>query len=90
MTMEDGALNHSLLLAFDSDEPAFARGFELGRIWTLLQSSPDDEVSEHAHASNAEMLLRMAEATGRQLHTVDLDDTWVLATYAASTGLDST
>jgi hypothetical protein len=72
---------HSLVLAFDSSTPAFARGVEVGRLWEQLKS--DEPVRQEVHASNAEMLLRMAEATGRPLKADPLDDTWLLANFDA-------
>ena len=54
--------------------PEFARGFECGRLWALLRAEPDEEVEEYVHAENAEMLLRMAEATERHVQTEDVAD----------------
>lgn len=73
---------HGLLLEFDRDNPEFVRGFELGRIWALLRGCPGDAIEEYAHASNAEMLLRMGEATGREVRSVELGDEWLLASFA--------
>lgn len=73
--------HHDLLLAFDTDDVEFARGFEIGTLWVKLRASPDEAITEHVHASNAEMLARMSEATNRHLQTVELDDCWVIATY---------
>lgn len=73
---------HSLLLAFDTDDAQFARGFEVGRLWALLRATPDDEpVMEVAHARNAEMLMRLAEATGRGVSAELHDDVWLTATF---------
>ena len=79
----EGALHHELLLAFDTDGEEFVRGFEVGRLWMMLREFPDMEVEETLHASNAEMLLRLAEATKRHVRTRDLDPTWVTATFSA-------
>lgn len=73
---------HGHLLSFDSDAPEFSRGFEAGRIWTLLRERPDEPVAEYAHAVNAEMLMRMAEATGRQFEAEDLGDDWLEVRFA--------
>ncbi len=72
---------HSLLLAFDTPGSDFVRGVEVGRLWERLKS--DDPVVEQVHASNAEMLLRMSEATGRALRADILDDEWLLAHFDA-------
>jgi hypothetical protein len=70
----------SLVLAFDTPGADFVRGVEVGRLWEQLKTA--EPVVEHVHASNAEMLLRMAEATGRALEADILDDTWLLARFA--------
>ena len=74
---------HACLLAFDTEEREFARGFEIGRLWALLRMSPpEDEITEYAHGKNAEMLLRMGEATGRRVTSEELGDEWLLATFS--------
>jgi hypothetical protein len=87
--MTDQPLDGTLLLPFDSADPEFARGFECGRLWALLRAEPDAEVEEYVHAANAEMLLRMAEATDRHVQTEDVDDVWVIATFTAAVPVDS-
>ena len=74
---------HGLLLPFDSDDPQFARGFELGHLWALLRELRDETVTELVHASNTEMLIRIAEATGREFAAKILDETWLEITFAA-------
>jgi hypothetical protein len=73
---------HSLLLAFDTSDPEFGRGFEAGRLWQLLQSDAE-ELVEYLHASNAEMAMRMAEATGRNFQAEELDATWMEIIFTA-------
>lgn len=53
---------HDLALAFDTDDPQFARGFEAGRIWTLMQQDPAALIGQPIHATNVEMVVRMMEA----------------------------
>lgn len=77
---------HTCLLAFDTDDGEFARGFEAGRLWALLRTT-EDEVVATVHASNAEMILRLSEATGRHVQAVDLDETWIEATFAEVDGV---
>lgn len=72
---------HTCLLPFDTDDAEFARGFEAGRLWTLLRAS-DDEVVEGIHASNAEMAIRLAEATERSVVATDLGHDWLEATFS--------
>lgn len=61
------------VLPFESDDPEFVRGFECGRIWALL-AQHEQPLKVLAHKSNAEMLLRMAESTGRPVQTEEMDD----------------
>lgn len=82
--MNDSA-GHACLLPFDTDDAEFARGFETGRLWALLQTT-DDEIIETVHARNAEMILRLAEATDRQVQAVDLDEHWIEATFSGVDG----
>src|SRR6202034_2736157 len=77
-TMQENG--HSLVLALDTNTSDFVRGVEVGRLWEQLKS--DEPVRQEVHASNAEMLLRMAEATCRQLRADSLDETWLLARFA--------
>jgi hypothetical protein len=72
---------YGCLLPFDSDDPEFARGFELGRLWELLRERPEDEVLEYAHAANAEMLIRLGEATSRRVRSEELGGGWLSVTF---------
>lgn len=85
--MQDEA--HSLLVAFDRDDPAFVDGFELGRLWAALRAAPEEVVAVEVHARNAEMLIRIAEATGRVVRSEELDEVWLTATYAPAGVLES-
>ncbi len=69
---------YGCLLAFDTDNAEFARGFEAGRVWQRLQLDPE-AFAEAVHARNTEMLLRMAEAQNRTVvgHMHDAEWTWV-------------
>lgn len=72
------------LLAFDTDDPEFARGFEAGRLWTLLRESPDEPIDANVSATNAEMVLRIAEATGRRVHSEELGLDWLHVRFGVS------
>lgn len=61
---------YSLRLPFDNDDPMFVRGVELGRLWQLAQDP-------RVHATNREMIIRVAEATDREFKIESVDDTWV-------------
>lgn len=65
-----------LLLAFDSDDPEFTRGFEAGRLWEMVKD-PDTEWPQLVHAVNAEMVMRMCESEGREFRAGLVDDEWV-------------
>ena len=71
---------HALLLTFDTDELEFARGFEAGRIWAMLRAGQASAIVETVSAANAEMVIRMAEATGFTASCVEDDDDWLTVT----------
>lgn len=76
--------DYRLLLPFDTDSPEFTRGFEMGRVWTLLQSfDPDEEgsVTFELHAENTEMVLRIAEQLNLGAASKDLGDGWLRVTF---------
>jgi hypothetical protein len=77
--MTDGA-DYSLVLAFDTSDAEFCRGFEAGRIWQMLKNE-DSVDAELVHGANAEMLLRMSEATRRPIAGAVLDDTWIEVSF---------
>ena len=64
------------VLPFDTDDPSFARGFAAGRVWGLLKLRNDAFVPE-IHASNAEMVLRMADAAERTVTAEIVNDDWM-------------
>lgn len=66
--MESG---HSLALAFDTDTVDFARGVEVGRLWEQLRTD-SDAITQNVMAENAEMMLRLGEATGRAVSSIEL------------------
>lgn len=77
---------HGMLLAFDregTDDEPFALGFECGRIWALCRSDAE-EITETVHAENAEMMLRIAEATSRGVRSVELDRCYLEVSFGAA------
>lgn len=64
-----------LICPFDSDDPEFARGFELGLLWERLKDEEPCEVT--IHASNVEMVMRFADVTNRPFRADDLSDEWI-------------
>lgn len=71
---------YGLLLAFDRDGEDFRDGFEMGRMWALAQER-DEEFTEQVHICNAEMLLRIAEATHRPISWEETADGWADVTF---------
>ena len=70
-----------LILPFDTDDPQFVRGVEVGAIWQLLESGVRP-VEATVHVSNAEMMLRIADAAGATVQSEDWnDDTWLRVTF---------
>jgi hypothetical protein len=67
--------DYSLLLAFDSDDEEFVRGFEAGRLCEQLRG--EDEVHQMIHAANAEMAMRMCEKEHREFSAEHVDDEWI-------------
>lgn len=65
----------SLVLAFDTDDPEFTRGVEMGRFWEQLKTG--ESVDQTIHATNAEMAMRACEALEREFTAEALDDTWI-------------
>jgi hypothetical protein len=69
-----------LVCPFDSDHPEFTRGFELGVLWERLKKPGPFEAT--LHATNAEMVMRVAEAAGRSFSGEDIGDDWVSVRFA--------
>lgn len=71
-------MSWNLLLPFDSDSEEFVRGFECGRIWTLMEENPEKLTALIFHSINAEMVMRMLEAKGLKLKTkFTTDENWM-------------
>lgn len=64
----------SLILPFDTDNEEFVRGFEAGRIWTLMEENPDKLKGLIFHAKNAEMVMRMIEVRDLRFKAHFTDD----------------
>ena len=73
------------VLGFDTDDPEFARGVELGRLLERLRVEPDP-LSELVHISNAEMVLRVGDALRRPVIGEEYDGTWMIVRFAAAEG----
>jgi hypothetical protein len=66
---------YGLILAFDSDDAEFTRGFEAGQLWERLER--DGYAGQLIHAENAEMVMRMAESKGLVFTAKDVGDGWM-------------
>lgn len=76
--MSDLEHEYVRLLKFDSDNAEFARGFEAGFVWSILEDMADDQEWCHTvHASNAEMMMRMADACMIEFVGKDVSDEWI-------------
>lgn len=74
------------LLSFDrqdADEAPFVHGIECGCVWERAKHI-EEEFSQMVHAENAEMMLRIGEALGRQVRCVVVDDVWIDVTVEAT------
>ncbi|GII34359.1 hypothetical protein Pmi06nite_78010 [Planotetraspora mira] len=71
-----GEVEHRLRLAFDSDDPEVHSRLRSWQIWERLER--DRYVHQSAaRATNAEMLIRMAETFGLPFRAKHLADDWV-------------
>jgi hypothetical protein len=77
-------MSYSMLLQFDNQGKDFARGFEAGRLWTLLQATPDEPLEATVSAANAEMVLRIAEALDRPVRSDEMGDDWLTVWFDAN------
>jgi hypothetical protein len=71
----------SLMLEFANDSRDFALGFELGRVWSVLNTT-DDPYDCEMHAENAEMMLRIGDATGRTVRWEEHNPTWATVYFS--------
>jgi hypothetical protein len=60
------------VLRFDTDDPEFARGFEIGVLWERLNSVGSCHMA--ISASNAEMVMRVAKVTGCSFQGQEIGD----------------
>jgi len=73
--------DYSLILAFDSDNPEFTRGVEIGLLWSDLYVPKSEMFIVTMHLSNSEMMLRVAETLGYIVRIKELDSVWCEATF---------
>lgn len=83
---------YGLVLAFDVDDSQFVRGFEAGDVFQLArrfaegeqihEDDPPDAFVQTVHATNAEMMLRVAECHGLTVRSEEAGDGWIHVTFA--------
>lgn len=77
--MSDDDESFGLVLAFDSADPEFARGFDIGNIYGQLKADPY-HLEATIQAGNAEMLMRCAEQAGYTFAAEPCGDDYVSVT----------
>ena len=65
----------TLALPFDTDEPEFRRGVEVGMLWAHLEHMGCAEATVHADC--AEMIMRIAEAKQLPFLATTIDGDWI-------------
>lgn len=76
---------HHQVLWFDTDQPEFFRGFEMGKVWAQMRDDKD-EIMEHVHVRNTEMCMRLAEA-GRYFFVAEyLTDDYMVVAFKKKVG----
>lgn len=74
-------MRYVLTLPFDTDNPEFIRGAEIGMLWQRLVHG-EIPVQATIHSTNAEMMMRIAEAKGVQFSAELTDyDEWLFVTF---------
>lgn len=67
---------YGLVVAFDTDDPEFTRGFEAGLLWAAMEAN-DESIERMIHGTNAEMVMRMATAKGYRYQGEDVGHDWL-------------
>ena len=75
--MTDGEYN--LVFKFDTDNPEFARGFEIGRLYTTVSDSlygvgELETAGFTIHNENTELVMRVAERFNLSFIATEVDD----------------
>lgn len=85
----DHGHEYDLVLPFDTDDPEFARGVEVGLMCAEAQFGQftgGAHYSRTIHGNNAEMALRVAEKFGLVCHSEELGDDWLRVTFTELEG----
>jgi hypothetical protein len=81
LPMPDEPSRTRVAVLFDTDDPEFVRGFEAGRLAARLEHQLDGPIEQYAHATNAEMVMRLGEAAGRRVWSRDAGEGWLLVRF---------
>lgn len=69
------------ILAFQDESQSFVLGFEAGCVWQALKHN-EDEQTFIIHGGNAELMLRIAESTKREITWAEIDNPlWANVTF---------
>lgn len=73
-----GSYGEVPVLPFESDDPQFTLGVEIGRLWEMCARIPED-FDYHLHYENTEMAMRVLEVQKRDYVAEALvDGEWLL------------
>lgn len=74
---EGGDIAYGLVHAYDSDDPEFVRGAEVGALEAKVQLLGDVAIHDVMRRSNSEMVRRIAQGARRDFSISPIDDTWM-------------
>lgn len=66
-----------LILTFDTEHPEFCRGFEAGLMWGRIEFGDEDPIPALVTPKNAEMIMRMAEASNCEFTGEWVNEDWM-------------
>lgn len=81
----DETPTYSCVLAFDTNDPMFTYGFELGALWVDLEQNPHEPIEQTLHTRNTEMCMRIAESLDLEHEAEIHDETWMTVRYKPHT-----
>lgn len=79
---------YELIVAFDSDDQEFTRGFEAGRVYEVLRSRQESSVEFQVHGTNSTMMERIAKTTGYVIDALESegeDPEWLTLRFVRQT-----
>jgi hypothetical protein len=67
--------SYSLGMEFIDESPAFAYGFEVGRLWEQLKTP--GQFQQHVHAFNSSQIIMMCEHYCREFELEEMGQGWL-------------